>query len=386
MSTYRTGAAVALLAVLTTLMVGLCASSAFAASKDSNHNGIPNWWESKYHLSKTRNQAKSDFDKDGLNSLNEYRAGTNPRKKDSDGDGVRDGNEDSDRDGLPNLAEVRAHTSLRSADTDHDGVRDRDEDPDRDGLDNEDEWVSGTNPRVADTDHDGVGDADEDEDHDGLDNESETARGTDPRDSDSDHDGVDDDEEVGGIVASFDAASGLLTLRTFGRDAATVTVSVDASTAIAWDDQDDENEDGDEGDGARANATLADLVPGVIVEEAETTGTAPPLYAVKIELKRPEREHEAIATVRSFDASTGVLQLEAEEDDDLEFSVVVNSSTVLEWADGVTTGSAPTAADLLPETRITALVTETAPDGTLIATRIALRPHSGEFDGGEHDD
>src|SRR4051812_32960391 len=77
-------------------------SAASAKAADANHDRIPDRWEKKYDLSMRVDQARRDQDKDGLTNLREYRAGTNPRKRDTDGDGVSDAREDADRDGIPN--------------------------------------------------------------------------------------------------------------------------------------------------------------------------------------------------------------------------------------------------------------------------------------------
>ncbi len=66
---------------------------------------------------------------------------------------------DTDHDGLSNTFErTWSHTDPRRWDTDRDGVPDGREDPDRDGLTNAAEQRLKTNPRVADTDHDGWSD------------------------------------------------------------------------------------------------------------------------------------------------------------------------------------------------------------------------------------
>jgi hypothetical protein len=63
---------------------------------------------------------------------------------------------DSDRDGLTNTFEQKQTlTNPRRADTDRDGLWDGRENPDRDGLTNRAEQNLGTKPRVADTDRDG---------------------------------------------------------------------------------------------------------------------------------------------------------------------------------------------------------------------------------------
>ena len=97
---------------------------------------------------------------------------------------------DPDKDGLTNLTEYRAHTNPKKKDTDKDGVADGSEDYDHDGLDNATEQRAGTNPGLKDTDHDGKPDAREDADHDGLNNLAEQNTANDPGDPDSDDDGV----------------------------------------------------------------------------------------------------------------------------------------------------------------------------------------------------
>ena len=137
--------------------------------------------------------AYSDSDKDGLpNSFERHKTHTNPHKKDTDHDGVRDTYEDPDRDGLWNRYEFLAGTNPRKKDTDRDGKKDGNEDPDKDGLSNAREQAARTNPRKADTDGDGIRDDHEDPDHDGLWNIIEFRADTAPRDADSDNDGLRD--------------------------------------------------------------------------------------------------------------------------------------------------------------------------------------------------
>ncbi len=66
-----------------------------AAAKDRNHDKIPDKWEKRYHLSLTKKQGKRDQDKDGAKNRAEFKAKTNPRKADTDGDGTMDGAENS---------------------------------------------------------------------------------------------------------------------------------------------------------------------------------------------------------------------------------------------------------------------------------------------------
>jgi hypothetical protein len=68
-------------------------SSASAKSRDRNHDRLPDRWERTHHLSLKVKQAKRDQDRDGLNNRGEFRAKTDPRDADTDGDGVGDGNE-----------------------------------------------------------------------------------------------------------------------------------------------------------------------------------------------------------------------------------------------------------------------------------------------------
>src|SRR3954471_10096778 len=94
-------------------LIGLAAPlSALAASHDRNHDGLPDTWETRHHLSLKVNQAKQDRDHDGLNNKGEFRRGTNP------------GRSDSDRDGLADGAEVKTGNNPRKADTDGDGITD----------------------------------------------------------------------------------------------------------------------------------------------------------------------------------------------------------------------------------------------------------------------
>jgi hypothetical protein len=82
-------------------------------------------WAKKNHLKgswKTK-----DADRDGLKNLNEYKAGTNPRKADTDADGLKDGDElkvgddptkrDSDGDAIKDGAEHAGTVTAVSGDT-----------------------------------------------------------------------------------------------------------------------------------------------------------------------------------------------------------------------------------------------------------------------------
>ncbi len=70
-------------------------SIAAARQRDRNHDGIPDRWEKRHHLSTRANQARRDQDRDRLRNRAEFLAGTNPRNADSDGDGIPDGEENA---------------------------------------------------------------------------------------------------------------------------------------------------------------------------------------------------------------------------------------------------------------------------------------------------
>lgn len=100
------------LIVLGALALAVLALPATALARDRNHDKIPDKWEKKFHLSTTKNVAKKDPDKDGLNNLQEFKTGTNPRNADTDSDGLKDG------------AEVKVGDDPTDSDTNNDGVED----------------------------------------------------------------------------------------------------------------------------------------------------------------------------------------------------------------------------------------------------------------------
>ena len=82
------------------------------AARDGNHDGIPDRWEKRHHLSLKVDQSRRDQDHDGLRNRAEYRHHTNPRSADTDHDGL------DDRD------EIRSGHDPRDRDSDDDGIRD----------------------------------------------------------------------------------------------------------------------------------------------------------------------------------------------------------------------------------------------------------------------
>jgi len=75
--------------------LALLALPGAAAAKDGNHDRIPDRWEHHHHLSTAVDQAGRDQDHDHLRNRAEFLAGDNPRDRDSDDDGVLDGNENA---------------------------------------------------------------------------------------------------------------------------------------------------------------------------------------------------------------------------------------------------------------------------------------------------
>jgi outer membrane protein OmpA-like peptidoglycan-associated protein len=151
----------------------------------------------------------SDKDGDGLTKREERELKTDPDNPDTDGDGLKDGEEvrkyftnplspDTDGDGLRDGEEVNVYkTNPVMADTDGDGLSDGDEvfkyktdplnpDTDGDGLTDGDEVLKHkTDPLKADTDGDGL-----------KDGEEVNIYKTDPLNPDTDGDGLTDGEEV----------------------------------------------------------------------------------------------------------------------------------------------------------------------------------------------
>jgi hypothetical protein len=66
-----------------------------ASARDGNDDRIPDRWEKRHHLSLKVDQTRRDQDRDRLRNLAEFRAGDNPRDRDSDDDGVMDGEENA---------------------------------------------------------------------------------------------------------------------------------------------------------------------------------------------------------------------------------------------------------------------------------------------------
>ncbi|MGB7589480.1 MAG: hypothetical protein WBM00_12320 [Solirubrobacterales bacterium] len=96
------------------LILAMLAMPGVAAAKhrDRNHDGIPDRWEKRHHLSLKVNQANLNQDHEGLNNLEEFENQTNPRQADTDSDGLND------------AQEVEVGDNPNDNDTDNDGVED----------------------------------------------------------------------------------------------------------------------------------------------------------------------------------------------------------------------------------------------------------------------
>jgi hypothetical protein len=118
----RRACGIAALALLAALV-----GPATASARDRDHDGLPDRWEKRHHLSVQHKSANADPDRDRVDNRNEYVERTDPRDRDSDGDGIRDGREDPDRDRLRNAGEDATGMDPLDADTDDDGVEDGEE-------------------------------------------------------------------------------------------------------------------------------------------------------------------------------------------------------------------------------------------------------------------
>ncbi|MFZ1730977.1 MAG: hypothetical protein WBQ23_08970 [Bacteroidota bacterium] len=188
---------------------------------DRDYDGLSNREERSQYRTDPDNP---DTDGDGLRDGEEIARGTSPIFADTDGDGLVDGEEvrrwgtdplrkDSDSDGIGDLEETVSGTNPMRADSDNDGLSDSVElargtdplraDTDGDGMPDGLETVS--SPLLRDTDGDGLDDGkesayglrsyDADFDADGLLDEMEVRIGTDPRKPDTDNDGATDYSE-----------------------------------------------------------------------------------------------------------------------------------------------------------------------------------------------
>jgi len=196
------------------VLLELQATFTYTFTEDLNHYKIGGSPDDAYAgiglgLTFQGNRGNYDDDMDGLTNKEEKLLGTDPKNPDTDGDGLKDGEEvknyktdplktDTDGDGLNDGDEVmKYNTDPLKTDTDGDGLNDGDEvmkyktdplkaDTDADTLNDKDELMQyKTDPLKADTDGDGL-----------KDGEEVTKYKTDPLKTDTDGDGLKDGEEV----------------------------------------------------------------------------------------------------------------------------------------------------------------------------------------------
>jgi hypothetical protein len=176
--------------------------------------------------------------------------------------------QDSDGDGIPDDLEPLLGLDPHNPDSDGNGVRDGDEDYDHDGLTNAQEIALGLDPRDPHSNGDpNVLDGDADPDHDGLSNRREAIAGTDPNKADTDGDGWNDETEVTGGSNPLDARS-----RPIGLIASTPQIDVtrlgDAMTGVL---------------GNGASITQPSVFVTRLSEEGFGTLTAQPQVSVEIQ-------------------------------------------------------------------------------------------------------
>ncbi len=195
------------------ILLDLSGGYTFALTDDLNYYNSPHakdgFFDLGIGLTFVMGGSLTDKDNDGLTQKFENMIGTNPEKRDTDGDNLFDGDEykvyktnpllkDSDRDGLNDFDEVkRYNTDPNSIDTDGDDLTDYDE-----------VIIYKSNPLVKDTDADNLTDgyevniyktnpANNDTDNDKLfDNDELQKYNTDPNNADTDGDGLSDGEEI----------------------------------------------------------------------------------------------------------------------------------------------------------------------------------------------
>jgi Bacterial TSP3 repeat len=219
-----------------------------ARSRDRDHDKLPDKWEKKFHLSTHTKSAKGDPDRDGLNNMGEFRAGTNPRRADTDRDGIDDANDDQDNDGIDNADEMAEHTNPRDADTDNDGVRDGEETIGTVAGFTEDSPGSGTGALTI-TLNDGSSESGR------VDQSTQIECRAPEQDGRHDRDGGGDNSGSGGGDNSGPGGG----------------------------DEGDHSGPGHDGD-ERTQCTTADLTAGTPVHEAELRGTGASAFFEKVEL------------------------------------------------------------------------------------------------------
>lgn len=266
---------------------------------DNDNDGIPNWYEAMFPAClnpDSGSDAALDCDTDGLGNLQEYQNGTLADNADTDADGVNDGaevnrqvggtpaptspvNPDTDADSLTDLAESGTGVYNSPTDTGSDPLK---RDTDGDGISDpvEVRFAPCLNPNIS-------SDALADCDSDGLNNQQELQRGTSPTNPDSDGDTITDGAEVNRMVGGSPAPTNPLNPDTDGdalRDnvetnTGTYTSPTDTGTdPLRTDSDGDTYTDGTEvrrGSNPTDAASLPDLSTPLIKLDATTLTPGP---------------------------------------------------------------------------------------------------------------
>ncbi len=221
--------------------------------------------------------AATDSDRDGMPNRWERNHGLNPLLANAKGD--------ADHDGLANVAEYRNQADPKDEDTDNDGADDRDE-----------VRIFDTEPDDRDSDDDSRIDGHEDDDRDGTKNEDEDdlVEGCRGDDDDRDHDGIADEDENELRLGAGDADS--------DNDGVIDGDEDRDRDGVSNEDEDDDDEVGDNCAGDRDG-----------------------------DGERDEDDDDRLGTILSFDAATGLLEIQSVNGPIV--SVTVGADTEIEFDD-----------------------------------------------------